>query len=355
MKQQLSELQAYQPGLSPRQLKEKYGIDGDMVKLASNENLYGPSPNVKEAIKANLDELFYYPEVKQFEVKETLSTFLNVKKEQIFFGSGLDEVIMIISRAVLEKDAEILTSDMTFGQYRHHAIIESAQVKTTPIKDGYFDLDAMYEQITDKTKLIWICNPNNPTGTYLPHDAIEAFIQKVPDDIIVLIDEAYIEFAVAEDMPNSLELLSKYNQVVVLRTLSKAYGLAAQRIGYAIANESLLDQLDIVRLPFNVTSLSAVAADAAIKDQAYLKDITTKNRHEIEKFLNAPFKEHIYDSQTNFIYVNTDEPQVLYDYLIKEGFITRPFPNGVRITMGFSEHNDKMIQVLEEFFKTHSS
>lgn len=350
MKQQLSELQAYQPGLSPRQLKEKYGFDGEMVKLASNENLYGPSPKVKEAIKDNLDELFYYPEVKQFDVKETLSNMHNVKKEQIFFGSGLDEVIMIISRAILEANDEIVTSDMTFGQYKHHAVIESANVRTTPLKDGYFDLDAMYEQINDSTKLIWICNPNNPTGTYLPHDEIESFIQKVPDDIIVLIDEAYIEFATAEDMPNSLELLSQYDQVVVLRTFSKAYGLASQRIGYAIASEDLLNQLDIVRLPFNVTSLSAVAADAALKDQNYLRDITTKNRIEIEKYLNASFSEHLYDSQTNFVFVNTEEPQMLYDALIKEGFITRPFPNGVRITAGFSEHNDQVIKVLESFF-----
>lgn len=355
MKQQLTELQAYQPGLSPRQLKEKYGIDGEMVKLASNENLYGPSPKVKEAIKNNLDELFYYPEVKQFEVKQTLSELLNVDKDQILFGSGLDEVIMLISRTVLEAGDEIITSDMTFGQYKHHAIIESAVVKTTPLKDGYFDLDAMYDQITDKTKLIWICNPNNPTGTYLSHGVIEDFIEKVPDDIIILIDEAYIEFADADDMPNSLELLSKYEQVVVLRTLSKAYGLASQRIGYAVAQASLLDQLDIVRLPFNVTSLSAVAADAAIKDQDYLNDMAQKNRVEIEKFLNASFKEHLYDSQTNFIFVNTDEPQVLYDYLIKEGFITRPFPNGVRITMGFSEHNDQMIKVLEAFFESYGS
>lgn len=355
MKQQLSQLQAYQPGLSPRQLKEKYGIHGDMVKLASNENLYGPSPKVKEAIKNNLDELFYYPEVKQFDVKETLSTLLNVNKDQILFGSGLDEVIMIMSRAVLSQGDEILTSDMTFGQYSHHAVIESAQVKTTPLKDGYFDLDAMYEQITDKTKLIWICNPNNPTGTYLPHDEIEAFIKKVPKDVIVLIDEAYIEFAVAEDMPNSLELLSQYEQVVVLRTFSKAYGLASQRIGYAIANESLLEQLDIVRLPFNVTSLSAVAADAAAKDQTYLKDIMSQNRNEVEKYLNASFKEHLYDSQTNFVFVKTEEPQALYDLLIKEGFITRPFPNGVRITVGFSEHNDKIIKVLEAFFDSNRS
>ena len=355
MKQQLKELQAYQPGLSPRQLKEKYGIEGDMVKLASNENLYGPSPKVKDAIQESIDELFYYPEVKQFDVKDTLSQFLNVKKEQIFFVSGLDEVIMIISRAVLEADDEILTSDMTFGQYKHHAVIERAQVKTTPLNNGYFDLDAMYEEITDKTKLIWICNPNNPSGTYLPHEELESFIKKVPDNIIVLIDEAYIEFAVAEDMPRSLELLDKYKQVVVLRTFSKAYGLASQRIGYAIADESLLNQLDIVRLPFNVTSLSAVAANAALQDQEYLKDITNKNRTEIEKFLNSSFKEHLYDSQTNFVFVNTDKPQELYDQLLKEGFITRPFPNGVRITVGFSEHNDKMIKVLETFFEKVNS
>lgn len=352
MKQQLTTLQAYQPGLSPRQLKEKYDINEEMVKLASNENLYGPSPEVKKAIESNLDELFYYPEVQQFEVRNSLAKLLNVKKEQLFFGSGLDEVIMIISRTVLERDDEILTSDVTFGQYKHHAVIESAKVKTTPLKNGYFDLEAMYNEINEKTRLIWICNPNNPTGTYLPHDEIESFIQKVPDDIIVLLDEAYIEFAVAKDKPNSLELLSKYDQVVVLRTFSKAYGLASQRIGYAIANESLLNQLDVVRLPFNVTSLSAVAANAAVNDQEYLNDITEKNRIEVEKFLNASFKEHLYDSQTNFVFVNTDNPQKLYNHLIQKGMITRPFPNGVRITVGFPEHNDKMIKVLEDFFNS---
>ena len=349
MKKQIEQLSAYQPGLSPRALKEEYGIEGELYKLASNENLYGPSPKAKEAIQANVDELCYYPETGSPLLKAEISKALDVSPSRILFGAGLDEVILMISRAVLTPGDKIVTSEMTFGQYYHNAIVESANVVQVPLQDGHFDLDSILAQIDNETKLVWLCNPNNPTGTYFTHEALTHFLQNVPSHVPVILDEAYVEFVTANDFPDALALQKEFPNAFILRTFSKAYGLAGLRVGYVIASEEAIEQWNIIRPPFNVGRLSEYAALAAFKDQAYLQSIQERNAQEREKFFELAQSKYFYPSQTNFIFVKTDKPHQLYEALLNVGCITREFPNGVRITIGFPEQNDKMREVLQQF------
>ncbi len=349
MKEQLNQLSAYQPGLSPRALKEKYGIEGELYKLASNENLYGPSPKVKEAITAHLDELYYYPETGAPTLRMAISKFLNVEPSRILFGAGLDEVILMISRAVLTPGDTIVTSEATFGQYYHNAIVEAANVVQVPLKNGGFDLEGILKAIDEDTALVWLCNPNNPTGTYFNHEALDSFLSQVPSNVPVIIDEAYFEFVTAQDFPDTLALQEKYDNAFLLRTFSKAYGLAGLRVGYVVASEQAIEKWNIIRPPFNVTRISEYAAVAALEDQQYLKEITHKNSTERERFYQLPQSEHFLPSQTNFIFVKTTNVNELYEALLNVGCITRPFPTGVRITIGFKEQNDKMIEVLSNF------
>lgn len=349
MKKQIEQLSAYQPGLSPRALKEEYGIEGELYKLASNENLYGPSPKAKEAIQANVDELCYYPETGSPLLKEEISKALDVAPSRILFGAGLDEVILMISRAVLTPGDKIVTSEMTFGQYYHNAIVESADVVQVPLKEGGFDLEGILSEVDDNTKLVWLCNPNNPTGTYFTHNELKSFLERVPSHIPVIIDEAYVEFVTAEDFPNSLALQEAFSNAFLLRTFSKAYGLAGMRIGYVVAAQEAIEKWNIIRPPFNVGRLSEHAALAALADQDYLTSIREKNARERTKFFNLVKSDRLNPSQTNFIFVHTSKPHELYEALLKVGCITREFPNGVRITIGFPEQNDKMIEVLNNF------
>ncbi|WP_394856734.1 histidinol-phosphate transaminase [Staphylococcus saprophyticus] len=349
MKKQIDQLSAYEPGLSPRALKENYGIKGELHKLASNENLYGPSPKVKEAIQAHLDELQYYPETGSPLIKEAISKHLNIDPARILFGAGLDEVILMISRAVLTPGDKIVTSEMTFGQYYHNAIVESANVVQVPLQSGEFDLDGILSEIDNDTKLVWLCNPNNPTGRYFTHDALRNFLERVPSHIPVIVDEAYVEFATAKDFPDTLALQQEFENAFLLRTFSKAYGLAGMRIGYVIAAKEAIEKYNIIRPPFNVGRLSEYAALAALEDQEYLASIRERNAEEREKFFELSQSDHFYPSQTNFVFVKTDKPHELYEALLNVGCITREFPNGVRITIGFPEQNAKMREVLAQF------
>lgn len=349
MKKQIEQLSAYEPGLSPRALKENYGIKGELHKLASNENLYGPSPKVKEAIQAHLDELQYYPETGSPLIKEAISKHLNIDPARILFGAGLDEVILMISRAVLTPGDKIVTSEMTFGQYYHNAIVESANVVQVPLQNGEFDLDGILSEIDNDTKLVWLCNPNNPTGRYFTHDALRNFLERVPSHIPVIVDEAYVEFATAKDFPDTLALQQEFENAFLLRTFSKAYGLAGMRIGYVIAAKEAIEKYNIIRPPFNVGRLSEYAALAALEDQEYLASIRERNAEEREKFFELSQSDHFYPSQTNFVFVKTDKPHELYEALLNVGCITREFPNGLRITIGFPEQNAKMREVLAQF------
>lgn len=355
-KEQLSSLRPYKPGKSPQQMKEVYG-NHSFVKLASNENPFGCSPRVMEELQKTWHEHALYPDGGAVELRQTIAEKLQVQKEQIICGSGLDEVIQMISRALLCKGDNIVTAGETFPQYRHHAVVEGCEVKEVPLKNGSYDLGEIALAVDANTKIIWICNPNNPTGTYMNDRKLSEFIDRVNSSTLIVMDEAYYEYVTAKEFPETVPLLKKHKNLLILRTFSKAYGLAAFRVGYAVGREELIEKLNIVRLPFNVSSLAQKAAAIAYTDDHFIEEIVRINRkglHQYEQFCKE-YEIPFYPSQANFIFLRVKDPQEIYEICAHNGFIIRPFPNGVRITIGTREQNEGVISVLKQHFINRKS
>lgn len=358
VKEQLLTLKAYVPGRNIEEVKRQYGLS-KIVKLASNENPFGCSKRAIEAIGSLASQYALYPDGAAFELREKVAAHLHVKPQQLLFGSGLDEVIQMISRALLQKGTNVVMANPTFSQYRHHAVIEGAEVREVPLKDGIHDLDAMLKQIDERTQIVWICNPNNPTGTYVEKQKLLSFLEAVPKTTLVIMDEAYYEYAGAEDFPQTLPLLEKYENVMVLRTFSKAYGLAAFRIGYAVGNEKLIQQLEVARLPFNTSAVAQVVASVAVEDQAFLQECVKLNKEGLQQYYTfcKEYDVFYYPSQTNFIFLKLGLPgDEVFERLMQKGYVVRSggafgLPDGIRITVGLKEENDEIIGLLTELVK----
>ncbi|MCP1124052.1 histidinol-phosphate transaminase [Bacillus sp. 3103sda1] len=356
VKEQLGTLQPYKPGKSAKQMQEDYGFHS-FVKLASNENPFGCSPRVMEGLQGEWNEHALYPDGGAVELRQTIAEKLHVKKEEILCGSGLDEVIQIISRTMLCQGDNVVTAGETFPQYRHHAVIEGCEVKEVPLQNGTYNLDEIASAIDGKTKIVWICNPNNPTGTYVNDRKLREFMREVHKETLVVIDEAYYEYVTASDLPDTISLLKEYKNLLILRTFSKAYGLAAFRVGYAIGNEAIIEKLNVVRLPFNVSALAQKAAVLAWNDKQFLQKTIRANREGLEQYERFCKENEIsfYSSQTNFIFLPLEDAQTVYELCAHAGYIIRPFPNGVRITIGTSEQNEGVIAVLTQHFNNSRS
>ena len=340
VKPQIKKLQMYIPGKST-----------GGVKLSSNENPFGASPKVAEVL-VNFKEFARYPDGASSELKEKVAKFLKVDTKQLIFGAGGDEVIQMISRSVLSPGDNIIQAFPTFPQYEHHAIIEDADIQNIPLQNGTHDLDAMLAAINEKTKIIWVCNPNNPTGTYVNEDSLKQFLDSVPREILVAVDEAYIEYVVAKDFPNTLALIHQYPNLVILRTFSKVYGLASFRIGYGIGNPDFIQDLEVGRLPFNTGTLAQKAAVAALDDQEFVTKSITENTAGMTQYVTFLAENEIpyYPSQANFIFIPSARKLGLDlgAKLMAAGYIIRAFPIGIRITIGTKEDNDGVIACLKE-------
>lgn len=354
VKKTFSTLTPYVPGRPIKDVQKEYGLE-KVVKLASNENPFGTSPKVKEILQTALVDLAYYPDGGAKDLKTALAAFHQIPTEQILVGAGLDDVIQMISRALLTAGDEIIVADPTFSQYELHAVVEGAKVIKVPVNDqtGAMDLSAMLQAITPKTKIIWLCNPNNPTGTYLPQAEIRAFVAQVPKEVLVISDEAYQEFVTKEMTSSSLPLVADYSNLLVMRTFSKVYGLAALRIGYAIVPLTLMPTFEIVRLPFNTSTIAQKAGIAALADQDFVLRTVAINHEEREKwehFLDAKGLFY-YKSQANFIYFDTQQDsQQLAHELMKRGYIVRAGlrPQWLRVTLGYANDNAKVREILAE-------
>ncbi|MFC7394472.1 histidinol-phosphate transaminase [Scopulibacillus cellulosilyticus] len=349
VKNQLLSLKAYEPGKSVEEIKKDYGL-AKITKLNSNENPYGSSPKAAEAL-ANLSSQFaIYPDGGAMNLRAKVASHLDVDEDQIIFGAGLDEVIQIISRALLTPDSNTVMASPTFSQYKLHAVIEGAEIREIATVDGCHDLNTMLSQIDSQTRIVWICNPNNPTGTYVNETALKNFISRVPKETLVVIDEAYYEYVTAEDFPHSLSLLKDFDNVMVLRTFSKAYGLAGLRVGYGVGNKEFIQRLEVTRLPFNTSRLAQIAAEAALEDQDFIQGcvkINEKGLNELQAFCKR-HKIDFYPSQANFIFIKTDKGHELYESLLQKGYIVRLFPNGIRITIGTEEENKNLLADFED-------
>jgi histidinol-phosphate aminotransferase len=358
VKVQLQHLKPYQPGKPIEEVKREYGLE-TVIKLASNENPYGCSTKVKEAIARECEQLAIYPDGYARALREVLAAHLNVKEEQLIFGNGSDEVVQIICRAFLEKGTNTVMATPTFPQYRHNAIIEGAEIREVPLVNGHHDLEAMLAAIDEATRVVWVCSPNNPTGTYVNETALRAFLARVPKHVLVVIDEAYYEYVQADDYPETVPLLSEYENMMILRTFSKAYGLAALRIGYGIAHEKIIRSIEPAREPFNTSRLAQVAAIAALSDQAFIRECVKRNKQGLEQFYRFCEEQQLayYRSEGNFILIDFGfSGDEVFQYLLERGIIVRSgcalgFPTAVRITVGSQQQNEAIIHALTEMLK----
>jgi histidinol-phosphate aminotransferase len=358
IKTQLRGLPPYQPGKSIEEVKRQYGLT-DIIKLASNENPYGCSPAVKEAIMKQLDYLALYPDGYARLLREKVAAHLGVNETQLIFGNGSDEVVQIICRAFLSSNTNTVMAVPTFPQYRHNAVIEGAEIREIPLVDGRHDLEAMLNAIDEQTRVVWVCNPNNPTGTYVNEQELISFLERVPKHVLVVLDEAYYEYVTANDYPQTVRLLRQYDNLMILRTFSKAYGLAALRVGYGIASEMLIRDIEPAREPFNTSSVAQAAAVAALEDQAFIRECVKKNKQGLETFYRFCEENGLryYPSQANFILIDFGiEGNEVFQYLLERGIIVRSgnalgFPTSVRITVGSEEQNKRIITALTQMLK----
>ena len=351
VKPNIANLPVYQPGKPVDDVKRELGLT-EIIKLASNENPFGCSPKAKAAIEQELDQLSIYPDGAAVHLTNALAKHHGVNADQIILGAGSDEVILMLARAYLSPGDETIMADMTFSQYKHNAQVENAVIIEVPMKNGTHDLPAMLARVTDKTKIIWICNPNNPTGTIVTKEEVEDFLAKVPQNIMVVLDEAYCEYIEDPAYPNGLELLKRYPNLVVLRTFSKIYGLAALRVGYGIARADVIRAVNPIRPPFNTSRVGQAAAAAALEDEAFIASCREANKKGLQ-YLNAQFAEMgltPFPAYGNFIMVDVKRNGYdVYNALLRKGIIIRAGfgANYIRITVGSQEQNEKVIAALK--------
>ncbi|MBB3109296.1 histidinol-phosphate aminotransferase [Paenibacillus phyllosphaerae] len=353
-KQSIVHLPVYQPGKPIEDVKRELGLT-EVIKLASNENPFGSSPKAIEAIQAELANISIYPDSFSTELAAAVGSYLNVTAKQLIFGAGSDEVILMLARAYVHPGDETIMADETFSIYKHNVQVEGAVCIEVPLKDGTHDLPAMLAKVTDKTKIIWVCNPNNPTGTVVGKDELHAFLKQVPEHVIVVLDEAYFEYVAEEKAPDSVALLGEFKNLVLLRTFSKIYGLASLRIGYGVGHPDVIHFINQVREPFNTTRVAQAAATASIQDQAFVAECKARNAEGL-RYLTGEFERmglHYFEPNGNFVMFDTKLPSTqVFDGLLRRGIISRArwahYPTYIRITVGSQEQNEKFIAALEQ-------
>ncbi|MDG2956654.1 histidinol-phosphate transaminase [Bisgaard Taxon 10/6] len=351
--QGVQSLSPYQAGKPIEELERELGIS-NIVKLASNENPFGFPESAKKAIREQLDSLTRYPDSNGFTLKQTIAGKFGLKPEQITLGNGSNDLVELFAHTFVSEHDEVIFSKYAFIVYPLITQAINATAREIPAKNWGHDLDAFLAVINEKTKLIYISNPNNPTGNFLTHNEIDEFLAKVRSDIIVVLDEAYTEFTAKDERVDSFALLKKYPNLVVSRSLSKAYGLAGLRIGYAVANEEITGLFNRVRQPFNVNSLALAAAVAVLNDDAFVEKVAENNRNELkryEAFCQRYGLKYI-PSKGNFITIDFERPAApIYDALLHEGVIVRPIagygmPNHLRVSIGLPQENDRLFDAL---------
>ncbi len=356
----LEKITPYTPGKPIEEVQRELGLSSAM-KLASNENPLGPSPKALEAIRQALPNLHRYPDGSGYYLVAKLAKTLNASPEQLILGNGSDEVITFAARAFIEPGDEVIIADPTFLIYRIAAQLAQAEIRIVPMNGFRYDLAAMKKAVTPKTKLIFIANPDNPTGTYLTRAEVEAFMEGLPARVIVFFDEAYAELVDAPDYPDTRVYLEKH-PVIIARTFSKAYGLAGLRIGYGLSSAPLIEAMHRVREPFNVNSLAQAAAIGALDDAAHLEATRLLLRDQKKYLMNAlkEFGCEVVPSATNFILFKAGpNAGQTAEALLKRGIIVRHMkawnlPEYIRVTIGLPHENQAFIESLKETGRNHS-
>lgn len=347
----LKQLHAYVPGQSIESVTREYGIINP-IKLASNENPLGCPLSAKD-LELAIRKSHYYPDQHVHPLRDQLASHFQILPKQVLLGNGSDDILEMIGLAWLNEGDEVLTSEHTFSVYSHVAHVMGCSLNRVPLKNYAYDLEGLAKSVTEKTKAIFISNPNNPTGTFSEVDEVKAFLDKIPSSIIVVLDEAYIEYS---QKTSAVTLISNYENLIVLRTFSKLYGLAGFRIGYAIAQETTIQELEKVRQPFNVSTLSLEAAAQVLKKPQWIeKTLSINNKGKAyfnEALKNLPIT--IIPTEANFICIlmNKDAKNIS-DKLIKNGIIIRPLtsfglPNAIRVSIGLEEQNYAFVSAFKE-------
>ncbi|MGD8547853.1 MAG: histidinol-phosphate transaminase [Thiohalophilus sp.] len=357
------QLTPYQPGKPIGELEREYGVS-DIIKLASNENPLGPSPDALKAINDNLGELSRYPDGNGFNLKQALSRRFDLDPAQITLGNGSNDVLELIARAFLTPDNEVIFSQHAFAVYPLVTRAIGARAVVTPAKEWGHDLEAMQKAITDRTRLVFIANPNNPTGTWLDGDCLRNFLEQVPSHVLVVLDEAYFEYASnpatgLKDYPDGLQWLTEFRNLIVTRTFSKAYGLAGLRVGYAVSDPEVADYLNRVRQPFNVNQLALAAATAALTDTEHLQRSVALNAEGLKQYYEAfeTMGLQYIPSAGNFITVRVGPANDINEQLLRRGIIVRPvanyeLPEHLRISVGSEKENRRCIDALKEIVQS---
>lgn len=351
-------LTPYQPGKPIEELERELGIKSS-IKLASNENPLGPSQKVIFAVQQELQNAHIYPDGGCYELKQTLSRFLSLSPDQITVGNGSENVLELIVKAYLHRDDVAVISQYAFLTIPILVKSYGAQTKVVRAKNWGHDIDAMVDAIDDRTRVLFLVNPNNPTGTYTNETDFIRLMNAVPPHVLVVVDEAYSEYITKLDYPDTQSYLEQYPNLVITRTFSKVYGLAALRLGYAVSSPEIADILNRARLPFNVNTIAAKAACAAINDQEHvIKSVTLNQRGMVQveaglKVLNLDYIPSI----GNFVTIDVGDATALYKKLLQEGVIVRPLkaydmPRHIRVTIGTEEQNDRFLRTMERLFNS---
>ncbi|NMT65067.1 histidinol-phosphate transaminase [Marinobacter orientalis] len=348
-------LSPYQPGKPIDELARELGLNPDnIIKLASNENPLGPSPKALAAVRAGLDELCRYPDGNGFELKQALAARFGVEASQITLGNGSNDVLEVITRCFADQESEVVFSQYAFAVYPLVTQAIAATGVSVPARGYGHDLDAMAAAITDRTKLVFVANPNNPTGTVHGAEAVEAFLERIPARVLVVLDEAYCEYLQGDGYVDGVALLEHYPNLIVTRTFSKAWGLASLRVGYSISSAEIANVLNRVRQPFNVNNLALTAAAAVLDDEAYLqrsRDVNAEGMKQLETAFDEMGLSYI-PSAGNFIAVDVGEQALdINQSLLEQGVIVRPIagygmPRHLRVSIGLPEENDRFIESL---------
>ena len=356
----VQKLSPYVPGKPVDELARELNLDpAGIVKLASNENPLGPSPKALEAIRAELAELTRYPDGNGFELKTKLAARCGVSPAQVTLGNGSNDILDLVARAWLAPGLNAVFSQYAFAVYPIATQAVGAQGKVVPAKAHGHDLEAMLAAIDANTRVVFVANPNNPTGTWFGPDALESFLARVPQSVLVVLDEAYIEYAEGDELPDGLDYLARYPNLLVSRTFSKAYGLASLRVGYSLSSPQVADVLNRVRAPFNVNSLALSAACAALDDTDYLAASRRTNDAGMAQ-LEAGFRRlglSWIPSKGNFIAVDFGRDAApINQALLRAGVIVRPvagygMPTFLRVSIGTEQENARFLEALEQILR----
>jgi histidinol-phosphate aminotransferase len=350
----LDAMEPYAPGTPIEEVQREYGLE-DVIKLASNENPLGPSPKALAAVERTLPGINSYPDGQSYYLRRAIVRHLGVTLEQVAVGNGSDGVIVQACLAYLDEGSEVIVSRSSFPVYDIYTHVMRAKLVKTPLKDYGLDLEAMARAVTDQTKLIFVCNPNNPTGTIVTAGEVEAFVARVPDRVLVIFDEAYYELVDSDAYPDTLRYVREgRGNVMVMRTFSKAYGIAGVRLGYAVATPEVLAPLNRVREPFAVNLLAQAAGTAALEDTEFLRKSVRAN-HEGRLFLYRGFDRlglRYLKSHANFVLVEIGPQAVaVQQRMLERGVIVRScvcydLPNWLRISVGTEAQNARLVETL---------